>query len=211
MYTMSIQIIQNYMEGKMLQWEELYKKCQSCSRCRLGSGRKNVVFGEGAPNAAVMFVGEAPGADEDISGRPFVGKAGQLMDLALNANGFYRNENFYICNICKCRPEKNRTPFDDEAETCLNYLRNQVWLVKPQIIVCLGSTAMKYIIDKNEQITKIRGQWIERKGTWIMPTFHPAALLRDESKKIPFWEDIKNVRLKYRELRAAKEQAVNEY
>ncbi|NLK35767.1 MAG: uracil-DNA glycosylase [Gracilibacteraceae bacterium] len=187
----------------MLTMDELSKAVAGCTRCSLHLSRTNTVLGEGNPESKVMFVGEAPGADEDRLGRPFVGKAGQLLDKALNALNFYRDKNFYICNICKCRPENNRIPSDDEAEACLPYLRRQVVIVKPQIIVCLGATSAKYIIDKQARITAIRGKWIERKGYHIIATFHPAALLRDESKKRLFWEDLKKVKEKYDEIISA--------
>lgn len=186
--------------------DELSRKVAGCTSCRLHLNRNNTVLGEGNPSAAVMFVGEAPGADEDRLGRPFVGKAGQLLDKALNALGFYRDKNFYICNVCKCRPENNRTPAEDEAEACLPYLRNQVALVRPRIIVCLGATAVKHIIDKEARITQIRGTWFEKKGFHIIATFHPAALLRDESKKRFFWEDLKKVKEKYDEISALEQE-----
>jgi DNA polymerase len=139
-----------------------------------------------------MFIGEGPGADEDLQGIPFVGKAGKLMDMAFEGIGIKR-EDVYIANIVKCRPPQNRVPEQDEADGCLNYLRNQVILVKPKIIVLLGSTALKNILGKELSITACRGKWIEKKGIHYMPTWHPAALLRDESKKIEFWRDLKLV------------------
>lgn len=181
----------------MLPLPELIKEIENCTKCGLHRTRINTVPGEGNPRAKLMFIGEAPGADEDRLGRPFVGKAGQLLDKALNALDFYRDKNFYICNICKCRPENNRTPSEDEAEACLPYLRNQVAVVKPRIIVCLGATAARYVIDRSVRITQIRGQWFEKKGYHILATFHPAALLRDESKKRIFWQDLKAVKEKY--------------
>jgi uracil-DNA glycosylase family 4 len=193
----------------MLTMDELSKEVAECTRCRLHTSRSNTVLGEGNIAAKVMFVGEAPGADEDRLGRPFVGKAGQLLDKALNALDFYRQKNFYICNICKCRPENNRTPEDDEAEACLPYLRRQVAIVKPKIIVCMGATAAKHIIDKQARITSIRGNWYERKGYHILATFHPAALLRDESKKRLFWEDLKKVKTKYDEIMALNAGSTN--
>lgn len=184
----------------MLTMDEMSREIDSCTKCRLHQNRTNTVPGEGNQKSRIMFIGEAPGADEDRLGRPFVGKAGQLLDKALNALDFSRDKNFYICNICKCRPEGNRTPEEDEAEACLPYLRNQVALIKPRIIVCLGATSARYIIDRQARITLIRGQWFERKGFSIMATFHPAALLRDESKKRLFWEDLKKVKEKYDEI-----------
>ena len=139
-----------------------------------------------------MFIGEGPGADEDKDGIPFVGKAGKLMDQALIGLGIKREE-LYITNIVKCRPPSNRNPEQDELEACLNYLRNQVILIKPQIIVLLGSIALKNILGNEYSITSSRGKWIERKGIYYMPTWHPAALLRDENKKIDFWNDLKTV------------------
>lgn len=194
----------------MLQMKELYEECSNCKKCSLSRSRTHMVFGEGCINAPIMFIGEAPGADEDRTGRPFVGKAGQLLDKGLSSLNIYREKDYYICNICKCRPENNRTPSDDETTACLPYLRNQVALIKPKIIVCLGATAMKCVIggDKSEdgsivnewKITRNRGKWIERKGIYLMATFHPAALFRDESKKILFWEDLKSLKTKYEEI-----------
>lgn len=169
-------------------------------KCELGKTRKNIVIERGSRTAPLMLTGEGPGQQEDEQGRPFVGVAGQLLDTLLSALMFEENE-YYICNIVKCRPPENRAPTDDEAEACLPWLRNQVALVRPKIIVCLGATAMKFIVDKDAKITQIRGQWIARKGFWIMPTFHPAALLRDSSRKALVFEDMKKVRLKLDELR----------
>ena len=146
----------------------------------------------GNPNAKVMFIGEGPGGDEDKQGVPFVGKAGQLMNQAFKGLGIKR-EKVYIANIVKCRPPNNRNPLKEEAEACLDYLRNQVMLVQPEIIVLLGSVALKNILGDQYGITSSRGKWIEKKGIKYMPTFHPAALLRDESKKIDFWNDLKLV------------------
>ena len=142
-----------------------------------------------------MFIGEGPGADEDIQGIPFVGKAGKLMNMAFDGIGIDR-EQVYIANIVKCRPPGNRNPEDDEAVTCLDYLRNQVMLVKPKIIVLLGSVALKNILGKEYGITQSRGKWIEKKGILYVPTWHPAALLRDDNKKIEFWQDLKQVKQK---------------
>ena len=173
-------------------WEDLEKSIINCKKCKLCTNRTNIVFGCGDKNADVMFIGEGPGADEDAQGIPFVGKAGKLMDMAFEGIGIKRDE-VYIANIVKCRPPQNRVPEQDEAEGCLNYLRNQVILVKPKIIVLLGSTALKNILGKELSITACRGKWIEKKEIHYMPTWHPAALLRDESKKIEFWNDLKAV------------------
>lgn len=181
-------------------WEELEKSIVNCNKCKLCTNRTNIVFGVGNKDANIMMIGEGPGADEDREGEPFVGKAGQLMDKALIGLGIKREE-LYIANIVKCRPPSNRVPEEDEANACLNYLRNQVILVKPKIIVLLGSTALKNILGKEYSITVMRGKWIEQKGIFYMPTWHPAALLRDENKKIEFWNDLKEVKNKSEELR----------
>lgn len=181
-------------------WEELEQSIINCNKCKLCINRTNIVFGVGNKEANIMMIGEGPGADEDKQGEPFVGKAGQLMNKALTGLGIKREE-LYIANIVKCRPPSNRVPEQDEAEACLNYLRNQVILVKPKIIVLLGSTALKNILGKEYSITAMRGKWIEQKGIYYMPTWHPAALLRDENKKIEFWNDLKEVRKKEEELR----------
>ena len=173
-------------------WEELEESIKNCNRCKLWKTRRNIVFGTGNRNARLMFIGEGPGADEDRLGVPFVGRAGKLMDLAFETLGIDRNE-VYIANIVKCRPPSNRNPENDEAMACLNYLRNQVILVKPEIIVLLGSVALKNILGKEYGITASRGKWVEKKGIKYMPTWHPAALLRDETKKIDFIKDLKNL------------------
>ena len=179
--------------------EELENSIKNCNKCKLCSGRKNIVFGVGNKNSDIMFIGEGPGADEDDQGIPFVGKAGQLMNKAFEGLGIKRDE-VYIANIVKCRPPQNRNPEKDEAEACINYLRNQVVIIKPKIIVLLGNVALKNILGEEYSITKVRGTWIEKKGIWYMPTFHPAALLRDESKKIDFWKDLKTVIEKLKEI-----------
>lgn len=174
-------------------WEDLEKSILECKKCRLCTNRTNIVFGQGNKKARLMFIGEGPGADEDKQGIPFVGKAGQLMNNAFQALEINR-EDVYIANIVKCRPPSNRVPEDDEVQTCLNYLRNQVILIKPKIIVLLGSTALKNILGKEYVITAVRGNWMEKNGIKYMPTWHPAALLRDENKKIEFWQDLKEAK-----------------
>lgn len=174
-------------------WEDLEKSILECKKCRLCTNRTNIVFGQGNKKARLMFIGEGPGADEDKQGIPFVGKAGQLMNNAFQALEINR-EDVYIANIVKCRPPSNRVPEDDEAQTCLNYLRNQVILIKPKIIVLLGSTALKNILGKEYGITAVRGNWMEKNGIKYMLTWHPAALLRDENKKIEFWQDLKEAK-----------------
>ena len=181
-------------------WEELEQSIKGCKKCKLCMQRTNIVFGCGNKDADIMLIGEGPGADEDKQGIPFVGKAGQLMNKAFEGLGINRDD-LYIANVVKCRPPQNRVPEADEAEACLDYLRNQVVLVKPKIIVLLGSTALKNILGKEYGITSSRGKWIEKKGILYMPTWHPAALLRDENKKIEFWKDLKLVMKKYDEMR----------
>ncbi|MBD9220088.1 MAG: uracil-DNA glycosylase [Clostridiales bacterium] len=183
----------------MKSWETLEGACLNCRKCRLWETRTNVVIGVGNRNADIMFVGEGPGQQEDLQGEPFVGPAGKLLDKMLASIGLDR-EKVYIANIVKCRPPGNRDPHDDEQEACMNYLRYQLVLVKPKIIVCLGRIAATAIIDKDFKITRQHGQWTERKGYWFIATYHPSALLRDESKKRPAWEDLKLIRAKLDEI-----------
>ena len=173
-------------------WEELEKSIVNCNKCKLCKTRQNIVFGIGNKIADIMFIGAGPGTDEDIQGEPFVGKAGKLMNMALGILGIKREE-VYITNIVKCRPPANRNPEDDEAYACLDYLRNQVMLVKPKIIVLLGSVALKNILGKEYGTTISRGKYFEKKGIKYLPTWHPADLLRDETKKIEFINDLKLV------------------
>lgn len=172
--------------------EEIKAEVEKCTKCGLCQTRTNTVFADGNPDADIMFIGEGPGADEDKTGIPFVGKAGQLMNQAFKGLGIKREE-VYIANIVKCRPPGNRNPLKNEADSCLDYLRSQVLLVKPKIVVLLGNVALKNILGEQYGITSCRGKWVEKKGIKYMPTFHPAALLRDESKKIDFWNDLKLV------------------
>ena len=176
-------------------WDELEKSIENCKKCKLCNNRNSIVLGEGNKNADIMFIGEGPGADEDIQGRPFVGKVGKLMNNAFDGIGIKREE-VYITNIVKCRPPNNRNPENDEAQACLDYLRNQVILIKPKIIVLLGSVALKNILGMEYKITDARGKWVEKKEILYMPTWHPAALLRDENKKIDFWNDLKEIKNK---------------
>ena len=173
-------------------WEELEESIKGCNKCKLCKTRQNIVFGTGNKQAKLMFIGEGPGADEDRLGEPFVGRAGKLMNLAFETLGIDRNQ-VYIANVVKCRPPGNRNPEEDEAVACLDYLRNQVILVQPEIIVLLGSVALKNILGKEYGITAARGKWVEKKGIKYMPTWHPAALLRDETKKIDFIKDLQKV------------------
>ena len=170
--------------------EELEESIKLCNKCKLCNFRNNIVFGDGNKNARIMLIGEGPGADEDVQGLPFVGKAGQLMNKAFSGIGINREE-VYIANIIKCRPPNNRDPEKDEINACLNYLRTQVVLVKPEIIILLGRIALQSILGEEYSLTQARGKIIEKKGITYIPTWHPAALLRDETKKIDFWKDLK--------------------
>ena len=172
---------------------------RSCEKCGLCRGRMNVVPGEGDPNADLMFIGEGPGAEEDRLGRPFVGRSGELLTKMIHAIGLERSE-VYICNVVKCRPPANRDPAPEEAETCLPYLRAQVALVRPKVIALLGRVACQYTLREQISVTRDHGRWFERKGVWMMPTFHPAALLRDPARKRDAWEDFQKLRDKLREV-----------
>lgn len=166
------------------------KLLASCRRCRLWKGRTQVVFGIGHPKAPVVFVGEAPGAEEDRQGKPFVGRAGQLLNAMLRACGFQRDQ-VYIANIVKCRPPGNRDPEEDEAAACLPFLRRQLSLIAPQVIVLLGRVAARHLIGARGPISSFRGQWQRWKGVDVLPTFHPAYLLRNPLAKREAWEDLK--------------------
>lgn len=183
----------------VMTWEELLDYCSRCQRCALAQTRKNVVVGRGNRNASILFVGEGPGAQEDEQGIPFVGQAGKLLDLALEACGF-PPDLYYIANVVKCRPPQNRNPLREETEACMPYLREQFRLIKPKIVVCLGSVASVALIGPEAKITAVRGTWIEKKGTYFTATYHPAALLRDESKKIFMWRDLKAVQERLHEI-----------
>lgn len=193
----------------MRDWATLEGACYHCKKCRLWEMRTNVVIGDGNQNADIMFIGEGPGQQEDLQGRPFVGPAGQLLDKMLKAIDLTRKD-VYIANVVKCRPPGNRDPHEDEQEACLNYLRYQLLLVKPKIIVCLGRIAAMAVIKPNFRITRERGTWEERKGYWITATYHPSALLRDEAKKRPAWEDFKAIKAKLEELKQEERKETEE-
>lgn len=183
----------------MLEWDEIERAVNGCEACRLCKGRHNAVPGEGRCDADIMLIGEGPGEQEDLSGRPFVGPAGQLLDRMLAAVGLERGE-VYIANVVKCRPPRNRQPERDEAEACLPYLRAQVALVRPRIIVLLGATAARNAIGPDIRITRDRGRWYEKDGVELLVTYHPSALLRDASLKRAAWEDFKGLRARALEL-----------
>jgi len=172
----------------------------TCLRCPLHEKRTHGVFGTGNPFAELMVIGEGPGEEEDKQGLPFVGKSGQLLDKILAAAGFSRQENVYIANIVKCRPPDNREPTPEERATCLPFLLLQIEFVQPSIIILLGSTALKGLIDPNGKITQARGKWMEWNDFLVMPTYHPSALLRNPDLKKEVWEDMKLVVQKYREM-----------
>lgn len=173
--------------------EDIWNDIGECMRCPLSQSRTHVVNSEGNRKARLMFIGEAPGADEDASGRPFVGRAGQLLNKIIEAIGLKR-EDIMIGNVNRCRPPQNRTPTPAEAATCKPFLLREIAIIRPDVIVVLGNTAMKNLLDTKEGITKLRGKFQDYRGIKVMPTFHPAYLLRDPSKKRETWEDMKMVR-----------------
>lgn len=185
--------------SKIEQLADLKEKCLDCKKCRLCEGRTNVVFGVGNPEAEVMFVGEGPGEQEDLRGEPFVGRAGQLLDLMLDASGFSRhgtenNKSIYIANIVKCRPPGNRDPLPDESEACIPWLREQFAIIRPKVIVCLGRVAAGRLINPDIKITREHGQFEEKNGVLMMATLHPAALLRNPNQKPEAFEDYLKLR-----------------
>lgn len=175
---------------------ELQKSVMQCRMCKLANTRKNIVFGEGNPQAKLMFIGEAPGADEDESGRPFVGRAGQLLTKMINAMQFSREE-VYIANIIKCRPPFNRNPEPDEAACCMPFLEEQIKLVNPECIVLLGAIATRFLLKHEGAMGKIRGTWQSYKNIPVMVTYHPSFLLRTESAKRDAWQDLQKVMAKF--------------
>ena len=183
----------------MLTWEMLEQTCHSCTGCGLCETRNHVVFGVGNRQTDVLFVGEGPGEQEDLQGEPFVGPAGRLLDDMLSIIDLDR-EKCYIANIVKCRPPRNRDPLETEQEACIGYLRNQVALIRPKVIVCLGRIAAKKLIDPDFRITRQHGQWFRRGDFWMMATYHPSALLRDLSKRPDAFDDLMALREKIREL-----------
>ena len=181
-------------------WEQLEQECKSCKKCSLCETRTNVVFGVGNQNSKVLFIGEGPGENEDLQGEPFVGRGGKFLDKMLAAVDLNRKENIYIANIVKCRPPQNRDPLPEEQEACLPWLRNQVMLLKPKIIVCLGRIAAMKLIKPDIKITKEHGIFFEKNGVLMMATLHPAALLRNPAQKPAAFEDFLKLREKIDEL-----------
>ena len=184
----------------MSSWQELEEKCLACTGCPLCQTRNHVVFGVGRKDADLMLVGEGPGEQEDLKGEPFVGPAGQLLDDMLSIIDIDRVTGCYIANIVKSRPPRNRDPQDQEQDACIGYLREQIALVRPKIIVCLGRVAALRLIDPNYRITRDHGQWIQRDGIWLTAIYHPSALLRDPSKRPETFDDLLSIRAKLTEL-----------
>ena len=183
----------------MKELETLRQTCQSCQACSLGATRTNLVFGDGNPNAEIMFIGEGPGQQEDLTGIPFVGRAGQLLTQILEIIDLDRSR-YYIANIVKCRPPHNRDPLAEEQDTCIPYLEEQIHLIKPKIIVCLGRIAACRLIRSDFKITKEHGQWVHKKGCWMTALYHPSALLRDLTKRPDTFDDIKSIQAKILEV-----------
>lgn len=184
----------------MMDWTSLENACLSCDRCGLCATRHNVVFGVGNQESQIMFVGEGPGEQEDLQGEPFVGRAGLLLDDMLRIIDLDRKKNCYIANIVKCRPPGNRDPQEVEQDACISYLENQIALVKPKILVCLGRIAATRLIRPDFRITREHGQWIEKDGIWMTAIYHPSALLRDVSKRPETFDDLLSIRQKMQEI-----------
>ncbi len=180
-------------------WEQLQRQCCTCTRCGLCETRKNVVFGTGSRDAKLLFVGEAPGEQEDLRAEPFVGPAGKLLDDMLSIIDLDRTH-CYIANIVKCRPPHNRDPLETEQDACMDYLRAQTALLRPRVIVCLGRVAAKRIIRRDFSITREHGTWTERNGVWMTAFYHPSALLRDPTRRPEAFDDLLSLREKLREL-----------
>lgn len=184
--------------------QEIREDLGDCTRCKLADGRTNIVFGAGSPDADLMFVGEAPGRDEDRLGEPFVGRAGQLLTKIIEAMGL-RREDVYIANILKCRPPKNRDPQPDEVASCSPFLFRQIEAIRPKVVVALGAYAARTLLDTDLPISRLRGRFHEYRGTQLMPTYHPSYLLRNPQAKRPVWEDMQMVRDLINEGRAGDE------
>lgn len=178
-------------------WETLLYECGHCCECALGQTRKNVVFGAGSPTAEIMLVGEGPGANEDQQGVPFVGRAGQLLDDMLSIIGLDRSK-VYITNIVKCRPPENRDPLNVEQDMCIGYLRRQIGLLRPKILVSLGRIAAMRLIDEEFRITRDHGKWYDVDGMRMMAIYHPSALLRDPSRRPETFDDLKSLQREIR-------------
>ena len=185
----------------MMDWAELKNTCMQCTKCGLCETRHNVVFGVGLEHADVMFIGEGPGEQEDLQGEPFVGAAGKLLDDMMSIIDLDRT-NSYIANIVKCRPPRNRDPLETEQDACIDYLRNQVALIQPKIIICLGRISATRLIRPDYRITREHGQWVEKNGIWMTAIYHPSALLRDVSNRPETFDDLMSIRAKIKEVGA---------
>ena len=183
-----------------MDWESLQQKCLGCTRCDLCHTRTNVVFGVGNRETDILFVGEGPGEQEDLKGEPFVGPAGMLLDDMLSIIDLDRKKNCYIANIVKCRPPHNRDPLETEQDACIGYLQEQIALIKPKMLVCLGRIAAQRLIDPEYRITREHGKWIQKDGIWMTAIYHPSALLRDVSKRPETFSDLLSIRSKLQEL-----------
>ena len=184
----------------MREWEALRTECLACQRCALADTRTNVVFGEGVEDAEVMCIGEGPGEQEDLSGRPFVGRGGKLLDDMLEIIDLSREKNIYIANMVKCRPPQNRDPLNIEQEACAQWLESQIRLIRPKIIICLGRIAAMKYIKEDFKITREHGVWFEKEGIQRIALFHPAALLRDPRRRPETFEDLKAIQAKILEV-----------
>lgn len=188
------------MSDKNTEFDALRQECLKCTACGLCETRTNVVFGTGADNAEVMFIGEGPGENEDLTGEPFVGRGGKLLDKMLTAVDLDRHKNIYIANIVKCRPPKNRDPLPEEQEQCIKWLRKQFAILKPKIVVCLGRIAAAKIIKPDIKITKEHGIFFEKNGILMMAIYHPAALLRNQNYKPDAFNDLLKLQSKIKEI-----------
>ena len=186
----------------MMNWDELQRSCENCTRCGLCETRKNVVFGVGNQNSDILFIGEGPGEQEDLQGQPFVGPAGKLLDDMLSIIDLDRKKNCYIANIVKCRPPHNRDPLETEQDACIDFLNQQIQLIQPKIIVCLGRIAATRLIRPDFRITKEHGQWTNLNGIWMSAIYHPSALLRDVTKRPETFRDLISIREKIQEIGA---------
>ena len=184
----------------LMDWDSLEQACLACQKCALADTRTHVVFGVGPRDAEVMMIGEGPGENEDLQGEPFVGRGGKLLDDMLELIDLDRKKNVYIANIVKCRPPQNRDPLNTEQDACIGYLRNQVALIRPKIIVCLGRIAAMRLIKEDFKITKEHGQWFEKAGVQMTALFHPAAILRDPRRRPETFEDLKRIQQKIQEI-----------
>lgn len=188
------------IKGDEMTLDALQKECETCQNCPLGATRTNLVFGTGKKDADIMLIGEGPGEQEDLQGKPFVGRSGQLLDKFLASVDLYRDKNVYIANMVKCRPPQNRDPKPEEQDECINWLRAQFKIIRPKIVVCVGRIAAQRLIDKDFRVTRQHGEFIDKNGTLFMGTFHPAAILRNPNNKEAAFADWLRVRDKIQEM-----------